>query len=540
MRTEIFYADFPVFSGLCPTPLISRSEGIVRNGKRWGIAEEIVLEGMISGCPDFSGMLAKQAYLLSGFSRNFQKLKIIEQGQEVYSQEVANIKSISFPDSKYAYILPFSITLECYPEHFFSGFYGVLEPQNNFSFSQGDGDVISVNHSVSARGFNTSTGQSDALQNAINFCSQHSGLAGFVPPHFISSGGHQNSILRTVSTNIDRLNASCSINESWEYDPVLGGTGILRYSSSFDSGNEEGVVKATLNGSIEGGLGVSLPSLRQRFGALNFYNIASGEYSKFFTGNLNTTELSLNIEENPFTNSITFSYQFDDDPRPNPFFTDSFSMNYDEINGSKSVGIEVAFRWRGNCKCNSSYGWNQIKNYASGFNYYQLAAERNNYYNSGTYLNITPVSSGISENKESCELVVSVEYEELDLNLIPPDPLAKFDYTIQIQPAIPQYAARPTICKGNYSIYDLNLNNRASFSINGSSLVKPCGNIDSGVLVTKCMIEQIASKFVSGQDVVLTSQSFQSGIDPDNRTMSFSYSWTAKIDPVFPNEILYV
>jgi hypothetical protein len=540
MRTEIFYNDNPVFSGLCPTPLVSREESFVRYGSRWANLETLSLDGLLTGCPNFSEMLARQAVLLEAFSKNYQSFDIQESGQNVFHRDVVFVKEISFPDSKYAYILPFSISLECYPQDFFSGFYGVLEPKNSFDFSQNGDDIVGISHNISAVGFNTSSSSSNALQNAINFCNTHSGLSNIVPPNFISSGGLSNSVLKTVSMNVDRLNSSCSISESWEYDPVLGGTGLLRYNSSFDSGSERGTVQVNLNGTLIGGHNVELPSLRQRFSTLDFYQISNDLYSNFFEGTLNTTELSLSIDEDPFTNSISFSYQFDNDPRPNPYFSDSFSMNLDEINGNKSASLDVTFKYRGNCKCNNLSGWNAIKSYASGFNFYQLAAERNDFYNSGTFLKPSPVSSGISENKEACEIVASVEFEEMDLKLIVPEPLSSFNYTIQVKPAIPQYSAKPTICKGFYSIYDLDFCNRAAFSINGSSVIKPCSNFHSGVAVTKCMIEQIASKVVSGQDVILTSQSFQSGIDPNDRTLSFSYSWTAKIDPVFPSGILYV
>lgn len=540
MRTEIYYNNEPVFSGLCPTPLISREESFVRYGNRWGDVETISLEGVISGCPNFSGMLAKQAVLLNAFSKNYQPLDITEGGQNIFHRDVAFVKSISFPENKYSYLLPFSISLDCYPQEFFSGFYGVLDPKNSFEFSQSADDIVAISHNISAVGFNTSASASNALQNAINFCNTHSGLSDIVPPNFISSGGISNSVLKTVSMNIDRLNASCSISENWEFDPVLGGTGLLRYNSSFDSGYERGIVQVNLNGTLVGGHNVNLSSLRQRFNTLDFYQIANDSYSNIFDGSLNTSELSLEIREDPISNSISFSYQFDNDPRPNPFFSDSFSLSLDEVNGSKTATLDISFRYRGNCKCNNASGWSAIKSYVSGFNFYQLAAERNDFYNSGTLLKPFPISSGISENKEACEISVSVEFEEMDLKLIVPDPLASFDYSIQIKPAIPQYSAKPTICKGFYSIYDLDFCNRATFSINGSSSIKPCSNFESGVMVTKCMIEQIASKFVSGQDVVLTSQSFQSGIEPNDRNLSFSYSWTAKIDPVFPSGILYV
>jgi hypothetical protein len=540
MRTEIYYGNNPVFSGLCPTPLVSRKDDFVRYGKRWATVEGLSLEGMLTGCFSFAEMLQRQSQLLSGFSKNFQELRVEEAGQVVYSQDVVFVKGISFPESNYSYMLPFSIELQGYPSGFFSGFYGVLDPQNVFSFSQQGDDIVSISHTVSAKGFNTSSSQTDALQNAINFCESYSGLNGLVAPNFISSGNISNSVLKTISQNVDRLNATCSISETWDYDPILGGEGLLRYVSSFNSGAEEGVVKTDLAGSLVGGHNVDLGTLRTRMAALNFYEMASGHYSQLFNGTLNSKELSVNIEENPLSNAIDFTYSFDDDPRPNPYFDDSFSMNLNEINAEKTASIEVAFKWRGNCRCNNEAGWNELKSYADSFNYFQLASERNEYYNSGTFLKVNPISSGVSQDKNQCQLTVSVEFENLDLALIPPHPLHSFDYSIQVKPALPQYSAKPTICKGHYSIFNLNYNNRATYTINGNSLVQKCESLASGEVVTKCMIEQIASRFVSGQDIVLTSQSFDKNVGEDNRGFSFSYSWTAKVDPIFPSGVLYV
>lgn len=539
MRTEIYYANEPVFSGICPTPLLSRGEEYIRNGRRWGIAENITLEGLITGCSDFSGMLEKQAHILNSFSKNFQELRIEESGSTVYSQDVVFVQGVSFPESQYSYSLPFSISLRGYPSGFFSGFYGVLDPENSFSFSQGDDDLISVNHTVSAVGFNTSE-PSDALQNAINFCNNFTGIENIVSPNFISSVGIENSVLKTISKNVNRLNSSCSISETWQYDPVLGGTGLLRYSNSFNSGFENGIVESSLQGSLNGGHSVNIEALRARIATIDFYNLASTSYNSFFEGTLNPVRVSSSFTEDPLENRIDFSISFDNDPRPNPYFEDSFDLNLNQINGQKTASVSVDFLWRGNCKCNGEEGWNQLKDSANNFNYFQLASDRNSFYNWGTFLKSSPISSGISYDKENCKISVEYEYENLDLDLIPPAPLNSFQYTIQVTPALPQYSARPTICKGHYSIYDLNFVNRATYTINGSSTVEKCGSITSGELATLCMVENIASKFISGQDVILTAQSFEKNLPPDSRGFNFSYSWSAKVNPIFPSGILYV
>lgn len=540
MSTVIYYDDFPVFSGICPTPIVGRGETFERNGRRWANVETISLEGSLTGCGGLNRMLQLQSGILNGFGRNYQKLSIEDNGQQVFLSDIARVESINFEDSNYAYKVPFTINLKCYPSGFFSGVYGVLDPVNQFSFNEQPDQSVNFTHKVSARGFNTDLSNSNALQNAINFCISNSGIDNAVSPNFISNSNFSNSILQTTSLSIDRFQGTCSLDESWIYDPVLGGNGILRYSTDFNSGNIEGVTSASLKGSLQGGENVSISDLRSRFVTLDIFDLASNEYNNFFTGDLNEVPLQVEISDNANEKTISFTYSFDDDPRPNPSFEDNFSMGLNEINGVKTANLDVKFKWKGNCKCNNGHGWEQIKNAANNFNYFQLASEKNAYYNNGTFLKRSPVGSGISENKNNCELTVSMQYEHLDISLIPPEPLQDFNYTLNVTPALPKYSAKPTICSGHYSIYDLNYHNRAQFTIQGDALIKSCGNLLSGESVTKCMVEQLASKYVSGEDIVIVNQSFQKNLEPEKRGISFSYSWTSKIDPIFPNDVLYV
>lgn len=538
MRTEILYNNIPVFSGLCPTPLMSRSHNFIQYGSRWGSTEVLELEGVLVGSGNFQDMLSKQSQLISGFSQNFGNLIIQEESQNIFERDVCFIRDISFNENKYSWLLPFNISLETYPSGFFSGFYGVLEPKNSISFSESEDGVVSISHDISARGFNTDSNQSNALQNAIDFCYQYSGLSNILSPTFISNFNLDKSVLKTISSSINRLNATCRVAESWQYDPILGGTGILRYDTSLNSGFEDGIIKIDINGSLQGGQNVSMSGLRTRIASINFKDLAEQDYLNFYSGNLNSTPLSISIEENPFSNSVSFNYSFDNDPRPNPLITDSFSLQHNDINGVKSATVNVDFQWRGGCQCDNNM--DQLDSALANFNFYNLAATRNEYYCPGTYLKYSPVSSGVSRDRNECKISASVSFEELNSDLIPPDPLQDFQYTLSVEPAIPKYSAKPTICEGKYSIYDLRYANRAKFSINGQSVLKLCGNFHSGIAVTKCMIEQIASQIVSGEKIILTQQSFQSGVNNGAATFSFGYSWTAKLDPVFPSGVLYV
>lgn len=539
MRTEIFYGGIPVFSGLCPTPLVGRDNSFVSYGSRWASVEQISLEGVITGSQDLSGMINSQKQLLDGFSDNFKSLSISEDGSEIFRLDNVKINTINFPANNYSYLLPFDISLEGYPSGLFSGVFGVLDPIDSFSFSEADDGIVSLEHSISARGINTSPTANNALQNAIDFCASKTGLNSAVTPTFLSVSNISNSVLQTVSQTVDRLSASCAINESWSYDPILGGTGLLRYNTSFDSGAEAGIVTASLQGSLQGGHNVDLSALRTRFGSLDPYDLVSDSFGTFFTGVLNPVELSFNISEDTTNNSINFNYQFDSDPRPNPSISDTVSINADLLNGQKTISTEVTFKWRGNCRCNDEYGWNQLISAAHSFNYLQLVQDRNNYYDPGSLINPNPVASGISEDKNRCELSASFEFKHMRSGLIPPNPLQDFKYNVNIRPSLPQYSAKPTICEGVYSIYDLDTFNRAEFSINGEAIMKPCSDLASGKIVTKCLVENLASKIVYGEDVVITAQSITKS-RPFNDTLSFSYSWTSKVPPIFPSGILAV
>ena len=62
----------------------------------------------------------------------------------------------------------YSIELDCYQSSDFNGTFGVMDPVNQWSFNEGDDSLITINHTISARGFKTSN---SAITNAKNFVS---------------------------------------------------------------------------------------------------------------------------------------------------------------------------------------------------------------------------------------------------------------------------------------------------------------------------------------------------------------------------------
>lgn len=236
----IYYNDEDVFSGISPTPFVTRSNSVINYGKRHGQLGSITLDGTITGTDSFESSYDKSLQLLSGFSDNFRTLKIVNDTgtQETIFENVAKINSINFQESRFHNLVDYSINLEVYEqEHFSENNFGVIDPVDNVALSRSENGDVSISRTVSAKGFHT--GHSDALQNAIDFVSNRTGLKfmdALSIPFFVSGSGNGNNlILKSQSEDIDRFNATYSVTEDYAYQELSGaGADSDLYGSSLE------------------------------------------------------------------------------------------------------------------------------------------------------------------------------------------------------------------------------------------------------------------------------------------------------------------
>lgn len=517
---KIFYDNQDIFSGIAPTPFVGISDSPIRYQSRWGVTEKITLEGEITGqCGTFQDLVDKQNTLISGFSKHFKQLKIVDNSGIVFNSPITKVNSINFPSNQYSQLLPFSIELEAFDSGKFSGFYGVLDPTNEFSFQKRNDKVIGLTHTISAKGFQT---QNDPLTNAVNYVSSLTGLSSAPTPAFIS--GITTPVLKTVEESLNRFDGTYRVSESWVYDTELVGSGILRYSCALDSGFEDGVTKVSLQGTIEGGKNCNITNLRNRYSGINFHSTAGQIYSGFCAGVMNSYPLEYDVSENANKNEISFNIIYDDDPFPNPIVIDSTQLT----NSPLSVGVvstEVTFKWRGNCKCNNEYGWNQLLNAVSSYNFYTKASAKWVQYGNTTILNPNPVSKSITENKFGCQIIIKMTFDEMYDPL--PVGVDSIDFNVSVSPSIRMYSSAPSVCEGQYIITNLGYDRRAKFSISGRGRMKECYNKFIADFYARNAVNSLMGHIVNGTDIVIENDSISTLEGDSGMLFSFNFSWSA-------------
>ena len=228
----IYYDDIDVFNNVpCPTPFVSLSNSVINYGKKHGQLSSLTLQGIITGVGNISGesgTYQRSLNLLSGFSKNFKTLKIVDQESTgTLFEEKAKVNNISFSESTFAAASDFTINIECYQSGLFPEHNGIIDPEDSFDFTRSDNGSVTLVRTVSARGFDTNSAtESNALQNAINYVSSRTRLSAidsYSLGHFISGTGNGNNlILTSQSENIDRFSANYSIVEEYEYQELNG------------------------------------------------------------------------------------------------------------------------------------------------------------------------------------------------------------------------------------------------------------------------------------------------------------------------------
>jgi len=222
---EIHYNSGRVpVSGTGPTPYISLSDEVISYGDRWGLANRIVLNGVITGS-NFNSLYVAQSGLISLFSTSYKELTVYE-GPDgavgyagnggapnvsysgVYTFSGCSVDKISFDQAGYNKVVGYSVELLSYPSGlsgFFSGVYGVLDPKDEIRISEGNDGFATISHIVSARGFVTNSIHT-AVNNAKNYVASRTGISNILSVPIISgieNTGAFTPVLVSLSENLD-------------------------------------------------------------------------------------------------------------------------------------------------------------------------------------------------------------------------------------------------------------------------------------------------------------------------------------------------
>ena len=370
-------------TGTGPTPYVSLSDQVLNYGDKWGLAQNITLNGQITGCT-FQDLYEAQTGLVGVFENSYKNLEVFEGADdqnnqsEVFSFSGCSVNDISFSQASYNSVVNYSVNLTSYPSGYtgyFSSAYGVLDPVDNISIAEGEDGFGTLNRQVSARGFVTSTVDA-AVNNAKNYVQSRTGVAEVLSVSQVS--GFENSgsftpVLVSVAENLDRLSLTYSVEESYRFSMVTGDIDspanysfnnyyITDYSTNLSSGAGEDFVKADVQGQIKAGItgdsGADLVSgLIKKLELLDPYSIVSGKYGQPNSLEFCRDPLSYSTSYNEESRSLSFNISYDNldfysnvDDRyvVNGSFLDAtISHSIDELTKTTEIIVQGNIRSRG-------------------------------------------------------------------------------------------------------------------------------------------------------------------------------------------------
>lgn len=519
--TELFYDGYEILDNQ-PTPFVGRTDTVIRYGERWADQVSFNLNGQITGCT-YAQLLTGQNALISIFSRDFQQFKVTDGGTGIYTGNYCLVRPIRFEQSNYAYILNYSVQIDCYQFDLFSGVYGVLDPVDEWSFEESNNYVVNVNHTISARGFNTNISGANGLQNARAFVNSRTGISGIVVPVFITGKGSGITYcLKESHEKIDRFNGVYSITERYVGDAYYGTDGLLRYTTNFDCNTIEGLAKVSVQGGIDGcNHTTSMESIRNRFSGINMYGIAANAYALAGgSGSLNTGYISQGITEDPIARKMTFNLLYDNDPNPLTFIDYAVNVSLSE-NEITTVSFQGNIKGRGDI----AGRWQRVQAFYSGFNpfpYAQIAYAE--FAPASPYpLNTTSTSESTTFDQFNAEISLNETWDNKD---IPPGPFKTFSYTLHFTPSLQKVASTPLagLCDPQFYIVDLGYKTRGEFSIDGRGTVCPPNSIAAGVFYVKQKANTSFTKFCPLNKAALEVNN----ITTNEQDVVFRFGWSAQ------------
>ena len=150
---------------------------MVYTAEKWCQVTKIGLAGRIPGT--YAEINTNRAAITFAFSSDFKTLTVKEDNgtavTTILEFDHCIIRSVSFSPSNFG-AADYTIDIDCYESSNFNGTFGILEPTNEWSFSQQENNFVGITHKVSARGVKTSN---QPIVNAKNFVNSLAGSGTF-------------------------------------------------------------------------------------------------------------------------------------------------------------------------------------------------------------------------------------------------------------------------------------------------------------------------------------------------------------------------
>lgn len=528
-QVKILYGGQDVFSGICPTPFMYFDKNYIEHGSLWGSKYDIKFEGQIVGKLGPNSLYdleSKKDRLVSNFASDNLPIKIVEDGVEIFLSDICQIDSVSFGESKYYAILPFTISASCYDKNSFKSNYGVIDPVDSWVYSENEDGTLSLSHSVSAAGFN-SAGES-AIKNAKNWVATKTGISKRISSSRFLKAETSDFLLESISEQVDRFNGRYTVEEVYKADLLKEnntGEGILRYTIDVSKDADRGITDVSIQGSVVGKKNIGLADmalLRSKLNATSFFQIAADAASKS-TGasKLNDKPYTRSVTENQNESLISFQINYDDDPiapgEAKCIYKVELSEDLIKKIVNASIDAEIVCD-RGD----ASVRWGAVTAYyASNFNAYDLVLKEYKRAGYSKTLPNTPRSESINFDEFNNRIGYSASWS--DKYMPYPDILSSISEKVTVNPSITVHTIQPSLyVNGVHNVQNFGCASRASVSISIEATCRPDKTVSAMKTCVLAELNRLKSIYVKGGNLFVDEN--VETVNENMRRMSVSYS----------------
>ena len=418
-----------------PCPLVAQGVAPVYvAGKVDHFADSIDLVGTITG-ENLSGLHLQKMQMISGLLSEFQTLNITnDDGTKSFA--AAKPVSISFDSSNLSTLLPYSVTFSSYSSGTFSEFYGIENPSDVWTFSEQDGQITEVLHSVSAKGVKIDS--KNPFENARHFVTGRA--TGFIDFSLFQTGT-TNAFLISRNEEVNKSSNTYSINENYRYstsEDLITDSGITTCNTQISYDKVQGSIPGNVDqvGFLHTGVFTSEKAQEVALNAVvsSLSDYESGLYT-FISAGPKTSSFDIDMG----TNKIDFNYSFVDcsnlDQEGNVLHTQSASVSTSKDEALVKVSVVGELKYNTSLdvfatgdpatgerfkELDAQYSGVQAN---SGF--FNLAVEALKYFRedatgyhiSGDYLNPTPLSKSIDKRPADTIITYTVDFDnKIDLS----------------------------------------------------------------------------------------------------------------------------
>jgi len=491
-QITIIYNNIDLFSGIGPTPFVSSSQDFINFNTGWNQITNLTLEGSLTGkyIGTYSNQYINESFktLLSRLSQNYGSLIIKDSSNVLISGQSVIIDSINIEDSNWYGLLPYSINIRIYETGLFKNYFGVTEPTESLNFTEEDNQILSLTHSISAKGLKIDS--NDAIKNAKNWVKSRTGNYNKIIPILIKNTG-SNFLLKNVSEQVDRFNGTYSwegsyVKSIYSESPI---NSILNYTSDISSGIEDGFINVNINGSLENN---NIQNLRSDYSGINFYNLANTLSQNIFNVLLNTKPINKSVTENENENKLNFNISYNNDFYPNIINDYTVSIEEDSIKLFNTVNLRATIKARYG---DISTRWLEVQNfYKNNFSPYSLAKTEYNKEISNKTLFAEPLSESVTFNEYNAEIVYNATWS--DKRRPSSNNVLTMRSSITYIPSIFIHVPNTSAYKSrDHNIQNLKCSNKSKVQISVSLTMKPNGSITQGRSLANTEISRLLSNY---------------------------------------------